>query len=358
MLAAVTGAARIGERESGRSERLTAEQAALRRIATLVAGEAAPTQSSSRSPRGGQTIGARAASLARFDEDGTGDLCRCVESRAARLRSRSARAHARGDGDLAAVRDTGEPQRIDRYDDLGRAGRRALHELRLRLRRRRARSSSAGRSGARSSRPEPRGAAAPGGQRSAGSRTSPSSSRRRWRTRTRTGSSRTRARGSSRRATPSGAGWSATCTTAPSSGSSRWRSSCGSSGTCGRDPRPRSAADRGSDELGHALDELRELARGIHPAALTDRGSTPRSGSRRPRTVPVDVRHCRRTAPPNRSRPRSTTSSRRRSRTSRSTRRRHETTSRSNGSNGDRHSRRQRRRHRRRRAGAAPVSSA
>jgi len=30
-----------------------------------------------------------------------------------------------------------------------------------------------------------------------------------------------------------------------------------------------------SDELGHALDELRELARGLHPALLTDRGLVP-----------------------------------------------------------------------------------
>jgi signal transduction histidine kinase len=30
-----------------------------------------------------------------------------------------------------------------------------------------------------------------------------------------------------------------------------------------------------SDELGHALEELRELARGIHPAILTDRGLEP-----------------------------------------------------------------------------------
>ena len=45
-----------------------------------------------------------------------------------------------------------------------------------------------------------------------------------------------------------------------------------------------------NDELGHALEELRELARGIHPAVLTERGLGPALSSLASRsTVPVEV---------------------------------------------------------------------
>jgi signal transduction histidine kinase len=39
-----------------------------------------------------------------------------------------------------------------------------------------------------------------------------------------------------------------------------------------RDPELLEELDRARGELGHALEELRELARGIHPSVLTDRG--------------------------------------------------------------------------------------
>ena len=87
-------------------------------------------------------------------------------------------------------------------------------------------------------------------------------------------SSRARARGSSRRATPSDAGSSATSTTARSSGSSRCRSRCGFSPR-GFAPDADAAAllaerARGAGGLDHS--ELRELAQGIHPAVLSDHG--------------------------------------------------------------------------------------
>ena len=74
--------------------------------------------------------------------------------------------------------------------------------------------------------------------------------------------------------TTSAAGSSATCTTAPSSGSSRSRSPCGSPrARCTRTPRgPHELLDGAQQELKLALGELRELARGIHPAVLSDRG--------------------------------------------------------------------------------------
>ena len=79
---------------------------------------------------------------------------------------------------------------------------------------------------------------------------------------------------SSRRATTSGAGSSATCTTARSSGWSRSRWRCGwRRRRSASDPAAaRELLDGASEELAQALDELRELARGIHPAVLTDRG--------------------------------------------------------------------------------------
>ena len=78
--------------------------------------------------------------------------------------------------------------------------------------------------------------------------------------------------------TPSAAGSSATSTTAPSSGSSRSLTLRLAQASC-QGPRGRRALLAGAqEELEHALDELRELARGIHPAVLSDRG--PRAGAR------------------------------------------------------------------------------
>ena len=85
--------------------------------------------------------------------------------------------------------------------------------------------------------------------------------------------------------------------------------------------RRRSSSGRPATELAHALEELRELARGIHPAVLTDRGLGPALGvARRARADPDRPARSDRAARPLRSRPRPTTSSPKRSRTSSSTR--------------------------------------
>ena len=64
-----------------------------------------------------------------------------------------------------------------------------------------------------------------------------------------------------------------TSTTAPSSGSSRWRSFSGWLEKLGPDAEEaRRLLDRSRQELDEALKELRELARGIHPTVLSDRG--------------------------------------------------------------------------------------
>jgi signal transduction histidine kinase len=118
VLAAVT-AERSASETAQRA--LTDEHAALRRIATLVAGEAASKRVFEQvTTEAAQTIGAAAASLARFDKDGmvtfvggwseSGTLAFPIDSRVA----------LEGTGVLATVRDSGEPQRIDRYE--GRTG--------------------------------------------------------------------------------------------------------------------------------------------------------------------------------------------------------------------------------------------
>ena len=83
-----------------------------------------------------------------------------------------------------------------------------------------------------------------------------------------------------------------------------------------RAPRIPSDADleRAGEELAHALQELRELARGIHPAVLTERGLEPAVralADRAPLPVELDV-SLRRAAARSRSRPPPTTSSPRR----------------------------------------------
>jgi signal transduction histidine kinase len=118
VLAAVT-AERSASEAAQRA--LTEEHAALRRIATLVAGEAASKRVFEQvTAEAARTIGAPAASLARFETDDTvtfvggwsesGALAFPVDSRVA----------LEGTSVLAAVRDSGEPQRIDRYE--GRTG--------------------------------------------------------------------------------------------------------------------------------------------------------------------------------------------------------------------------------------------
>ena len=197
----------------------------------------------------------------------------------------------------------------------------------------RRRSRRAGRSSSSTGSCTPTGACA--GSSSAGSRrstatassgstgsssTSPSAARPRssgssasWR-RSGSPSSRRRAPGSSRRATTPGGGSSATSTTAPSSACScvgpRARRRAGAGPGQGR------AADAGVRARGarRRPGELRELARGIHPALLTMRGLIPAVEALITRsTVPVELEDALgRAASIPRSRRRSTTRSPRR----------------------------------------------
>jgi signal transduction histidine kinase len=117
ILAAVTA-----ERSASESAQhaLTAEQTALRKIATLVAGGAASKRVFEQvTAEAARTVGALAASLARFDDDTVAFVGGWSESGTLAFPIGS-RLPLEETGILASVRDTGEPQRIDRYE--GRAG--------------------------------------------------------------------------------------------------------------------------------------------------------------------------------------------------------------------------------------------
>jgi signal transduction histidine kinase len=118
VLAAVT-AERSASENAQRA--LTAEQAALRRIATLVAGEAASKRVFEQvTAEAAQTLGAAAASMARFDSDNTVTFIGAWSQSGRLAFPVGSSMSLDGSGVLGAVRATGELQRIHRYD--GRAG--------------------------------------------------------------------------------------------------------------------------------------------------------------------------------------------------------------------------------------------
>jgi signal transduction histidine kinase len=118
ILAAVTAERSASERAQ---QALTAEQAALRQIATLVAGGAASKRVFEQvTAEAARTVGALAASLARFEEDNTVVFVGGWSEGGTLAFPVGSRLPLEGTGILAAVRETGEPQRVDRYE--GRAG--------------------------------------------------------------------------------------------------------------------------------------------------------------------------------------------------------------------------------------------
>jgi signal transduction histidine kinase len=116
VLAAVTAERTVSDRAQ---RELTAEQAALRRIATLVASESASKRVFEQvTAEAAQTLGASAASLARFDADNTVTFIGGWSRTGGLAYPVGSSMRLDGEGVLAAVRDTGEPQRIHRYDAL------------------------------------------------------------------------------------------------------------------------------------------------------------------------------------------------------------------------------------------------
>jgi signal transduction histidine kinase len=114
VLAAVT-AERTASEDA--QQALTAEQAALRRIATLVAGEAASKRVFEQvTAEAARTLGAPAASLVRFDEDEMATVVGGWSESGGLAFPVGSRLPLEGTGVLAAVRDAGEPKRVHEYD--------------------------------------------------------------------------------------------------------------------------------------------------------------------------------------------------------------------------------------------------
>jgi signal transduction histidine kinase len=113
ILAAVTAERTASERAQ---QALTDEQTALRRIATLVAGEAASDRVFEQvTVEAAQTLGASAASLARFDEDGTVTFVGGWSDTGRLAFPVGSRVPVEETGVFAEIRKTGRPERIDDY---------------------------------------------------------------------------------------------------------------------------------------------------------------------------------------------------------------------------------------------------
>ena len=214
---------------------LADEQAALRRVATLVAGGAPPSRVFEQVTKEvARLLGVPGASLVRYDGARHGDgRRRAGATTASSSLPVASTIDLDGDTVVAKVLRTGSPQRVD-VRGRGRHARRDSCRAPATARRWRPPSPSAGElwgalaAATRSAEP------LPDGHRARACATSPSWSRRRSRTPTPTSSWPRRARASSRPATPSAGGSSATCTTARSSGSCRSRSTCAWSTRCSR----------------------------------------------------------------------------------------------------------------------------
>ena len=320
VLAAVTAERSVSE---SAQEELTAEQAALRKIATLVACEAASDRVFEQVTfEAARTVGALAASLTRFDEDGTVAFVGGWSESGTLAFPIGSRLPLEETGILVAVRDTGEPQRIDRYE--GRGGQ-VVERL-----------TSFG-YGTATAAPVKFGGQTWGALVAAGPRGKPFPA------------------GSERRLTDF-----ADLVAQALANADAYRKLAASRARIveaadterrrlernlhdgaqqrlvslalqlrldqGRPvheiPRPRKRSSaKPTTELAQALDELRELARGIHPAVLTNAAWEPPS-TRSPTARPSlsRSRESRTAGYPTRSKRRSTTSSPKRSRTSRSTR--------------------------------------
>jgi signal transduction histidine kinase len=116
VLAAVTAERSTSE---AAERELAAEQAALRRIATLVAGDAQPERVFEEvTVEAAQTLGASTASLARFDPGDAVTFIGAWSQTGTLAFPVGASTNLEGAGVLAAVRETGEAQRIERYDQV------------------------------------------------------------------------------------------------------------------------------------------------------------------------------------------------------------------------------------------------
>ena len=296
---------------------LAEEQAALRRVATTVAGGAEPAAIfACATEEIGRLFDSDSAGMLRYDvEAGTAEMVGRWESGdRRRLRCRhGGLAGGRHDDRSRLPRSAAGPTALGRR---GRAARRGHARRRLHGDRRladRGRGPALGRGLGRLGAPRGRTA---GRRRVEAGGILPSSSRSGSRAPTHASVCSTRARGSSRQQTQRGSGLPATCTTARSSDSSRSASSFHSAMQSLDTDSARTAEllQASRVALDEANAELRELARGIHPVALTEQGlaSALRALVRRSSLPAEVVAGARRAATQARSRSPPTTSSRRR----------------------------------------------
>ena len=116
MLAAVSAERTVSEEAQ---RQLIAEQTALRRIATLVASEAASERVFEQvTEEAARTLGASAATLGRFDADNTVTFIGAWSRSGALAFPVGSSRSLEGGGVLVAVRETGEPQEIHGYEEL------------------------------------------------------------------------------------------------------------------------------------------------------------------------------------------------------------------------------------------------
>ena len=267
---------------------LAAEQAALHRVRGARRARRAAARGRRRGHRGDRPAARRADGQRHpLRERRLGQPCSAAGTRRASTACRSARPCRLDDADTVAARihRTGSRRALDSYEGQDRRAGDAAARAGLPLRPSARRSSSRASCGARcSSR-----ASSPSRSRPASSTASPRSpsstaqalanaEAREELARVARADRRGRRRGAPQAS-------SATCTTAPSSASSRWRSTLRrAAALLDGDPAAArealsEAAARGSTQ---ALAELRELARGIHPAVLSEHGLAARRWPRWP----------------------------------------------------------------------------
>ena len=266
---------------------LADEQAALRRIATLVAGEARPAPSSSRSPRRSRACRRPERSVLRYESDEHATVVGSWRDAGMAGVPLGSTLDLDGDSVVARVFRSGDPSastttstRPERSPSSCARSASGLGR-RSALRRRQA----VGRAGrlddARREACRRLRAAAAGLRRAR--RAGPVQCRRLRQAR------RARARASWRPATPSGGDWSATCTTAPSSGSCRSRCSCAWSRAASR-----ATPTRARQDLAEAREQLTTRSRSCASSpAASIRRSSPTAGWPAPLGASPTARRCR-----------------------------------------------------------------
>ena len=298
LLAAVTAertrAARALAATEAAQRALAGEQAALRRVATLVAGEASPSRVFEQvTEEVGRLLGLPGASVMQYDGARTATVVGAWSEDGAaalpgRRHARPRRRHGRREGPAHAA----TPQRVERYEEASGTLAETVRELRLPRPRSRRRSPWADGCGACWWRRPPRTTPLPEGleQRlcdfaelvaqalaNADAYEKLAASRARARGGRRRRAAAARAQPARRRAAAARLG---RARAEHGRGEARERPA-GRAARCS--PRPRRISRAGSTEL-------RELARGIHPVVLTERGLGPRSTRLLARApVPVEI---------------------------------------------------------------------